>query len=117
MAIVMLSTELDEQVELMDRVLVFRDGELGTELAGERLSVKRSWAHSSAAPVADLRAQLKARPYLFAAALSLTLLGANPIVSPRFGAPSNWPNELAAFAPLALVAIGSTPSILAIPSA
>ena len=37
MAIVMLSTELDEHVELMDRVLVFRDGELAAELAGAGL--------------------------------------------------------------------------------
>jgi ribose transport system permease protein len=64
--------------------------------------------------MADLRAHLKARPYLFAAGLSLILFGGNVIVSPRFGAPANWPDELAAFAPLALVAIGSTPSILAV---
>ena len=30
--IVMISTEVDELVELMDRVLVFRDGTLGTEI-------------------------------------------------------------------------------------
>jgi ABC-type sugar transport system ATPase subunit len=34
----MLSTELDELCELMDRVLVFRDGELVAELAGEGLT-------------------------------------------------------------------------------
>jgi ribose transport system permease protein len=64
--------------------------------------------------MAELRAQLKARPFLFALLLSLILFAANVIVSPRFGSPSNWPDELAAFAPLALVAIGSTPSILAV---
>jgi ABC-type sugar transport system ATPase subunit len=37
-AVVMLSTELDELCELMDRVLVFRDGELVAELAGEGLT-------------------------------------------------------------------------------
>lgn len=62
----------------------------------------------------DLRVRLKAQPYLFAVTLSLILLGANLIVSPRFGAPSNWPDELAAFAPIALVAIASTPSLLAV---
>jgi ABC-type sugar transport system ATPase subunit len=36
-AVVMLSTELDEHIELMDRVLVFRDGELAAELSGARL--------------------------------------------------------------------------------
>jgi ABC-type sugar transport system ATPase subunit len=36
-AIVMLSTEVDELVELMDRVLVFRDGELAVELGRAQL--------------------------------------------------------------------------------
>jgi ABC-type sugar transport system ATPase subunit len=38
MAIVMLSTELDEHVELMDRVLVFRDHELSRQLPRQSLS-------------------------------------------------------------------------------
>src|SRR3954454_2301084 len=37
-AIVMLSTEVDEHVELMDRVLVFREGRINKELAREELS-------------------------------------------------------------------------------
>jgi ABC-type sugar transport system ATPase subunit len=37
-AVVMLSTELDEHVELMDRVLVFREHELFRELPREQLS-------------------------------------------------------------------------------
>ena len=37
-AIVMLSTELDEHLELMDRVLVFREQELSCEIARDRLS-------------------------------------------------------------------------------
>jgi len=37
-AIVMLSTEVDEHVELMDRVLVFREGRINKELAREHLS-------------------------------------------------------------------------------
>ena len=35
MAVVMLSTELDEHVELMDRVLVFREHELARRSSGE----------------------------------------------------------------------------------
>ena len=38
LTIVMLSTELDEHVELMDRVLVFRERELFCELTGDGLS-------------------------------------------------------------------------------
>jgi len=38
MAIVMLSTEVDEHVGLMDRVLVFREGELYREMQAEELS-------------------------------------------------------------------------------
>jgi ABC-type sugar transport system ATPase subunit len=38
MAIVMLSTEVDEHVELMDRVLVFREGGIAAELPREQLS-------------------------------------------------------------------------------
>ena len=37
-AIVMLSTEVDEHVELMDRVLVFREGAISKELTREQLS-------------------------------------------------------------------------------
>jgi ABC-type sugar transport system ATPase subunit len=38
LAVVMLSTEVDEHVELMDRVLVFREGQINKELAREELS-------------------------------------------------------------------------------
>ena len=38
MAIVMLSTEVDEHVELMDRVLVFRSGQIAKELQRNELS-------------------------------------------------------------------------------
>jgi ABC-type sugar transport system ATPase subunit len=37
-AVVMLSTEVDEHVELMDRVLVFREGTVGAELHRDQLS-------------------------------------------------------------------------------
>ena len=45
MAVVMLSSELDEHVELMDRVLVFREHEVFAEL--ERVSLSRSALVSS----------------------------------------------------------------------
>jgi ABC-type sugar transport system ATPase subunit len=38
MAIVMLSTEVDEHVELMDRVLVFREGRVAAELPRDALT-------------------------------------------------------------------------------
>jgi ABC-type sugar transport system ATPase subunit len=41
MAVVMLSTEVDEHVELMDRVLVFREHRLGTELTRDELDRTR----------------------------------------------------------------------------
>ena len=56
--------------------------------------------------------QLRRRPWLFAAALALSLLIANILAEPSFGEPDNWPLNLATFAPFALVALASTPSIL-----
>jgi ABC-type sugar transport system ATPase subunit len=38
MAVVMLSTEVDEHVELMDRVLVFREHQLARELSRGELN-------------------------------------------------------------------------------
>ncbi|MBN9187498.1 MAG: sugar ABC transporter ATP-binding protein, partial [Microbacterium sp.] len=38
MAIVMLSSEVDEHIDLMDRVLVFREGELYREMPAEGLT-------------------------------------------------------------------------------
>lgn len=56
--------------------------------------------------------RLLARPYAFALVLGLALLAANVIAEPSFGRPSNWPEELAAMTPFALVALASTPAIL-----
>ncbi|MEN3279476.1 MAG: ribose transport system permease protein [Solirubrobacteraceae bacterium] len=50
--------------------------------------------------------------WLFAAGLALALLVANIIAEPNFGNPSNWPDELATLAPLAIVAMAQTPAIL-----
>ncbi|MEU6225522.1 sugar ABC transporter ATP-binding protein [Streptomyces sp. NPDC047042] len=41
LTVVMLSSEVDEHVELMDRVLVFREGSLATELTREELNRER----------------------------------------------------------------------------
>jgi ribose transport system permease protein len=62
--------------------------------------------------MSNARALLRTRPFAFAGALTLVLLVANVIADPRFGDPSNWAHDLAAFAPLALVAMASTPSII-----
>ena len=59
-----------------------------------------------------MREFLRSRPFGFALVLSLALLLANIIAEPSFGNPSNWPKGLASFAPLAIVAMASTPSIL-----
>ena len=47
MAIVMLSTEVDEHLELMDRVLVFRDGRPPPSCGARASAGPRSWASSS----------------------------------------------------------------------
>jgi ribose transport system permease protein len=59
-----------------------------------------------------LRAQLIARPYTFALALVSALLAVNLLVQPSFGDPGNWTEELATLAPLVLVTMASTPSVL-----
>lgn len=55
---------------------------------------------------------LRARPWLFAALLSLTLLVANVLAEPNFGDPDNWPRQLATLSPLVLVAFATMPSIV-----
>lgn len=55
---------------------------------------------------------LRRRPWLFAAGLAAVLLVATIAAQPTFGDPANWDRQLAAFAPFALVALASTPSIL-----
>lgn len=52
------------------------------------------------------------RTYLLAAALASVLLVANVVVLPQFLAPDHLPATLAAFAPFALLAMASAPSIL-----
>jgi ribose transport system permease protein len=52
------------------------------------------------------------RNYLFALGLVAVLLVANIIALPKFASPSWWPQELAGFAPFAIVAMAGTPSVL-----
>ena len=105
-AIVMLSTEVDEHVELMDRVLVFRDGrdQQGTGARRAVAPVDRGsvlWLSSFAGG-----------PGCSPQRSPLGLLIANIVAEPNFGKPGNWPAELATLAPFAIVALASTPSIL-----
>src|SRR5262245_53240047 len=134
MAVVMLSTELDEHVELMDRVLVFREHELEAEIPRDALSRQalvgaffhrngdRPHADSSPGPAAAEERRSTRRPigsalvnvlrkYSFGVALVLTLglLVANLLTQEGgFG----WESQLANLAPLALAAMASTPSII-----
>ncbi len=55
---------------------------------------------------------LRARPWLFAALLSVALLAANIAAEPDFGDPGNWPRQLATLSPLVLVAFATMPSIV-----
>ena len=57
--------------------------------------------------------RLRTHTWLFAAGLALVLLIANVAAEPTFGEPGNWPALLAALAPFAIVAMASTPAILA----
>jgi len=59
-AVVMLSTEVDEHVELMDRVLVFREGELCAELPGEGLTRHVLVASFFGRPPAEAEAEVEA---------------------------------------------------------
>jgi ribose transport system permease protein len=62
--------------------------------------------------VIELRNQLRARSFLFALGIAIALLIANVIALPSFASPGQWADDLGIFAPLALVAMASTPSIV-----
>lgn len=55
---------------------------------------------------------VRRRPYSPALALVIVLLALNLIAAPQFLAPGNLPTTLALFAPIVLVALASTPSVL-----
>lgn len=60
----------------------------------------------------DWKTILRTRPFMFALILGVVLLVANVIADPNFAEPGNLPEQLATWAPFALVAMASTPSIV-----
>lgn len=60
----------------------------------------------------DLRHLLRRRSFLFGLALAVVLLIVNVIVLPSFISPGNLPGDLGLLAPMALVAMASTPAVL-----
>ena len=63
----------------------------------------------------DLGRLLRTYPFFFALVLSLVLLAANIIAEPNFAELGSWPEHFATFAPVAIVAMASTPAILSAP--
>jgi ribose transport system permease protein len=59
-----------------------------------------------------VRELLRTRPFMFALVLAAALFAVNVIAEPSFAEPGNWPEQLATFAPFALIAMASTPSIV-----
>jgi len=139
MAVVMLSTEVDEHLELMDRVLVFRDGRPAAELGRDQLSrasiVREFFGPASEgglgrrvgdagrpAPAAKQQVQRPAsappgwraadRAWLLPAVLAVALLVANVAVQHSFMYWSSWIVTFAELATPALAAMASTPAIL-----
>jgi ribose transport system permease protein len=63
-------------------------------------------------PVMGLSHPFRTRVYLFSLIFAVVLLVANIIALPRFGSPSLWAENLTGFAPFAIAAMASTPSVL-----
>jgi ABC-type sugar transport system ATPase subunit/ribose/xylose/arabinose/galactoside ABC-type transport system permease subunit len=128
-AVLMLSTEVDEHLELMDRVLIFRDGHPAAELGRDQLSrasIVREFfgpaeAEDTPQPAATA-AQPASRPgqgwrateqaWLLPAVLAVALLVANVAVQHSFLYWSSWIVTFAELATPALAAMASTPAIL-----
>ena len=137
MAIVMLSTEVDEHLELMDRVLVFRDGAPAAEL--DRAGLSRAAIVSeffgtgssstgssstgspgstgpsgaaTAAPAPAARGARRDHAWELTAVLAVALLIANFIAQHSLLSWSAWPVTFAELATPALLAMASTPAIL-----
>jgi ABC-type sugar transport system ATPase subunit/ribose/xylose/arabinose/galactoside ABC-type transport system permease subunit len=135
-AIVMLSTEVDEHLELMDRVLVFRDGAPAAELDRAALTRARivgaffgaeegttlpapAPAPAPApepapapAPAVRGRATRRDRSWELPAVLAVALLIANFIAQHSLLSWSAWPVTFAELATPALLAMASAPAIL-----
>ena len=138
-AVVMLSTEVDEHLELMDRVLVFREGRPAARLERGELSraaivreffgreedaggadraVQQGVAQEAAPPApaptarSRIRHLISMRTWLVPAVLAALLVVANAFAQHSFLAWHSWPITLAELAPPALAAMAATPSIL-----
>jgi ABC-type sugar transport system ATPase subunit/ribose/xylose/arabinose/galactoside ABC-type transport system permease subunit len=132
MAIVMLSTEVDEHLELMDRVLVFREGGPAAELERGELSraalVTEFFGPADAEPAGPPGAGrvtsdeprprspfaqlLSERTWVFPAFLAVALLIANVVEQHSFLAWHSWILTFAELATPGLAAMASTPAIL-----
>jgi ABC-type sugar transport system ATPase subunit/ribose/xylose/arabinose/galactoside ABC-type transport system permease subunit len=129
MAIVMLSTEVDEHLELMDRVLVFRGGAPAAELDRAELSraaIVREFfgtsAEGTSTPSTSSTPSTPSAPpsrggrgdrsWGLPAVLVVGLLIANFIAQHSLLSASAWPVTLAELATPALLAMASTPAIL-----
>jgi ABC-type sugar transport system ATPase subunit/ribose/xylose/arabinose/galactoside ABC-type transport system permease subunit len=138
LAIVMLSTEVDEHLELMDRVLVFRDGAPAAELGRAELTraviVREFFGpddqadghdHAPAEPVVapavvagrlaprGWRGRLpQDRAWELPAVLAVVLLIANFAAQHSLLSWSAWPVTFAELATPALLAMASAPAIL-----
>jgi ribose transport system permease protein len=62
--------------------------------------------------MSEALARLRRQPFGFALLLSACLLIATILFQPNFAKPSNYPEELATLAPLAIAAMASTPSVV-----
>ncbi len=128
-AIVMLSTEVDEHLELMDRVLVFREGAPAAELDRENLSraalvteffgpadVETPEPEPVAQPAAKapsrLARMLAERTWIVPALLTIALLIANVVEQHSFLEWHSWILTFAELATPGLAAMASTPAIL-----
>ncbi len=134
MAIVMLSTEVDEHLELMDRVLVFREGEPAAQLphpeltraalvteffgpAADRDAAPDRPEERIAAPAAESPGQralrfAAERTWVVPGVLALALLIANAVAQHSFLQWHSWILTFAELATPALAAMASTPAIL-----
>jgi ABC-type nitrate/sulfonate/bicarbonate transport system ATPase subunit len=101
--------EVDEALELMDRVVVFRERALLRDRS------RRAPRESSSPPTSARRSTvtdlLRNRPFAFAALLSAALLVANVAARPSSAIRRTGPRN-SRLAPLAIVALASTPSVL-----
>jgi len=131
-AIVMLSTEVDEHLELMDRVLIFREGVPAAEV--DRADLTRAALvteffgpadaetpdATSAEPAAPTRVKppsrvarlLSEHSWIVPAVLAVALLIANVVEQHSFLAWHSWILTFAELATPGLAAMASTPAIL-----